>query len=194
MAIPPFTRPTFTEALNTWKKLLAERRLPTDLIWLFDENLCFEKDPSGKDNFKLSYQTQLTPPPPVADRVAYNYFTDFEARLVFYRIGSAHGKSVCVQLCDEWFESRNDSHGFVRRDDWLMSFYPGTAGDIEEITDEQRWKNRILRERPLHDLDFCMTLQSVHEMLAHGRVLTAYEHYALKFLHVWRRILRGQPE
>ena len=50
---------------------------------------------------------------------------------------------------------------------------------------EQRWKQRILRDRPLHDLDFSMSLRSVHEILAHGRVLTAYEHYALKFLHGW---------
>jgi len=192
--LPQFTRPTFNEALNTWKKLLAERQLPTDLVWLFDENLCFEKDPSGKEPFKLSYQTRLSPPPPDADRVAYNYFCDFEARLVFYRIGSSKGKSICVQLCDEWFESKNDNNGFVRRDEWLMSFHPGAAGEIEEVTDEKRWQGRILRDRPLHDLDFCMTLRSVHEMLAHGRVLTSYEHYALKFLHSWRRLLRGQPE
>jgi hypothetical protein len=31
-------------------------------------------------------------------------------------------------------------------------------------------------------LDFCMTLQAVHETLAHGRVLTPYEQYALKIL------------
>jgi hypothetical protein len=34
-----------------------------------------------------------------------------------------------------------------------------------------------------------MTLRAVHETLAHGRVLTAYEHYALRFLHAWRRML-----
>ena len=192
--LPQFARPTFNEALNAWKKLLAERQFPTDLVWLFDENLCFEKDPASTDGFKLSYQTRLTPPPPDADRVAFNYFSDFEARMVFYRVGSARGKSACVLLCDEWFESKNDTQGFVRRDEWLMSFYPGAAREVDEITEEQRWKGRILRDRPLHDLDFCMSLRSVHEMLAHGRVLTAYEHYALKFLHVWRRFLRGQPE
>jgi hypothetical protein len=192
--LPQFTRPGFTEALNAWKKLLAERQLPTDLIWLFDENLCFEKDPASNNGFSLRYQTQLTPAPPDADRVAFNYFSDFEARLVIYRVGSARGKSVCVLLCDEWFEAKNEKQGFIRRDEWLMSFYPGTTGEIEEITDERRWKARILRDRPLHDLDFCMSLRSVHEMLAHGRVLTAYEHYALKFLHGWRRLLRGHPE
>ena len=34
-----------------------------------------------------------------------------------------------------------------------------------------------------------MTLRAVHETLAHGRVLTAYEHYALKLLDAWRRLL-----
>jgi len=45
-----------------------------------------------------------------------------------------------------------------------------------------------LRDRPLHDLDFCMTLRAIHETLAHGRVLTAYERYALKLLSSWRHI------
>jgi hypothetical protein len=33
-----------------------------------------------------------------------------------------------------------------------------------------------------------MTLRAIHETLAHGRVLTAYERYALKLLSSWRRI------
>jgi hypothetical protein len=190
---PHFTRPTFESALNAWKKLLGDHKFPTDLIWIFDENLCFEKDSAGPTGFKLGFQTALTPPPSDAERIAFSYFSDFEARLVFYRIGSSRGKSVCLMLCDEWFESRSDKDGFSRRDDWLMSFYPGAAGELEEITNEARWKERILRDRPLHDLDFCMTLRSVHEILAHGRVLTSYEHYALKFLHSWRQML-GQAK
>jgi len=190
--LPQFTRPTYTEALNTWKKLLAERQFPTDLIWIFDEHLCFEKDAAGKEGFKLGYQTKITPTPPDADRVAFSYFCDFEARVVFYRIGSSNGKSVCLMLCDQWFEAKGDKEGFTRRDDWLMSFYPGAAVEVEEIVDEQRWRQRILRDRPLHDLDFSMTLRAVHEILAHGRVLTAYEHYALRFLHAWRRLLGEQ--
>jgi len=187
--IPRFTRPTFQAALKEWKSILADRKYSTDLLWLFDENLCFEKSAAGKDGFKLGFQTQFTPPPQEAEQIGYEHFRDFEARIVFYRIGSARGKSVCVLLCDEWFESRDDKTGFVRRDDWLISFRPGDADEIEEITDEARWKERILRGRPLHDLDFCMTLQAVHETLAHGRVLSSYEHYALKFLHAWRRWL-----
>jgi len=86
-------------------------------------------------------------------------------------------------------EPKGESEGFLRRDDWLISFRPGGREEIEEITDEQRWKQRIQRDRPLHDLDFCMMLRAVHETLAHGRALTAYEHYALKFLDAWRHLL-----
>ncbi|HWH69566.1 MAG TPA: hypothetical protein VNT26_09290, partial [Candidatus Sulfotelmatobacter sp.] len=59
--------------------------------------------------------------------------------------------------------------------------------------DKQRWQHRLLRDRPLHDLDFCMSLQTVHEILAHGRALSTYERYGLKFLHMWRHIL-GQRD
>jgi hypothetical protein len=190
--MPQFSRPTFTEVLNAWQAVLAERRLPTELVWIFDENLCFEKDPAGKAGFKLGFQTGMTPPPPDSERLAYHHFCEFEARIVFYRIGSSRGKSVCLLLCDPWFEPKGESDGFLRRDNWLISFRPGAAEEVEEITDELRWKGRILRDRPLHDLDFCMTLRAVHEILAHGRVLTTYEHYALRFLHAWRQLL-GEP-
>jgi hypothetical protein len=181
--VPPFVRPTFETALAEWKRLLSERQFPTDLVWIFDENLIFEKDPAG--NSHLGFQNQLTPPPPDAEQIAFNYFSDFEARIVFYRIGSTRGKSVCLMLCDSWFESKTGTDGFVRRDDWLMSFVPGSAVEVEEIVDEARWKQRIVRDRPLHDLDFSMTLRAVHEILAHGRVLSSYEHYALRLLHSW---------
>jgi hypothetical protein len=190
--LPQFARPAFEQALTAWKKLLSERQFPTDLIWIFDENLIFEKDAAGRN--KLGFQTRFTPPPPGADQVAFDHFCEFEARIVFYRLGSVRGKSVCLMLCDSWFEPKNDQDGFTRRDDWLMSFYPGAAVELEEITEVPRWKNRVLRDRPLHDLDFSMSLRSVHEILAHGRVLTAYEHYALKFLHGWGRLLGHHPK
>jgi hypothetical protein len=188
-----FTRPTFDEALVAWKTLLAQRALPTDLLWVFDENLCFEKDPGRPGGFRLGIQTALTPPPPEAEHIAYEHFSDSSAPLVFYRIGSSRGKSVCLLLCDEWFAARTQADGFEPRQEWRMLFRPGPAEEVEEITDAQRWKQRMLRDRPLHDLDFCMTLRAVHETLAHGRVLSAYEHYALRFLHAWRRLL-GQPD
>jgi hypothetical protein len=184
-----FTRPTFSEALKTWKATLSQRGFPAELVWVFDENLCFEKDPADGGKFKLGFQTCFAPPPPDAEQIAYEHFAGFQAPVIFYRIGSSHGKSVCLLLCDEWFQAKGEKDGFIRRDEWLISFQPGGPEEIEEITDAQRWKQRIMRDRPLHDLDFCMTLQAVHETLAHGRVLTAYEHYALKLLHAWRRLL-----
>ena len=177
------------EALKVWQAALAERGLPKELVWIFDENLCFEKDPATRIGFKLGFQTGFSPPPPDAERIAYHHFCEFEARIVFYRVGSSRGKSICLLLCDPWFEPKGEDAGFIRRDGWLISFRPGGAEEIEEITDERRWQERIVRDRPLHDLDFCMTLRAVHEILAHGRVLTTYEHYALKFLHAWRRFL-----
>jgi hypothetical protein len=185
---PQFTRPEFTAALSAWKTVLKDRKLPADLVWIFDENLCFEKAPDGS-GFKLGFQTRLTPPPQEAEQIAYDYFCEFDTRIVFYRAGSWQGKSVCLLLCDEWFEPKADKEGFLRKDEWRISFRPGSEGDIEEITNPERWKNRTLRNRPLHDLDFCMTLRGVHEILAHGRVLTAYEHYALRFIDAWRRLL-----
>ncbi len=188
-----FTRPSFDEATRVWKNLLDQRGLPADCLWIFDENLCFEPDASAGGGFKLGYQTAITPPPPQAEQSAYEEFADTGARLVFYRIGSSHGKSVCLVLCDDWFETKGEADGFIRRDDWLISFRPGAAGEVPEITDKERWKKRILRNRPLHDLDFCMTLQAIYELMAHGRVLTAYERYGLKLLGAWKR-LRGQAD
>ena len=185
-----YTRPSYDDALNEWITLLTRRGLPTELVWVFDENLCFESASGQPQGFKLGFQTAFTPPPPDAAGIAYDYFSEFRARLVFYRLGSAAGKSVCVMLCDEWFETKREADGYVRKDDWLISYRPGAAEEVEEVKDRQRWKNRIVRNRPLHDLDFCMTLRAVHETLAHGRVLSTYERSALKFLHLWRRVFR----
>jgi hypothetical protein len=189
---PKSERPPFDEALTAWKGLLKERGLPADCVWIFDENLCFEKDAASPGGFRLGFQTTFSPPPPGGEKVAYDHFTETDAPLVFYRIGTNQGKSICLLLCDAWFESKREADGFIRRDDWLISFYPGKAAETEEIKDAQRYKNRILRERPLHDLDFCMSLRAVHEILAHGYMLTAYDRYALRFLHAWRHLL-GQP-
>ena len=186
---PSHARPPFPEAVSAWKSRLKLAGLPTDLLWVFDENLCFEKPPGTPEGFRLGYQLVFTPPPPEAERIAYEHFAELNAPLVFYRAGSSQGKSVCLLLCDKWFEGKSEADGFSRRDDWLMAFRPGPPVEIEEIKDRQRWQQRLLRDRPLHDLDFCMTLQAIHETLAHGRILTAYERYALKLLHSWRRLL-----
>jgi len=189
---PDFTRPSFEEALKAWRTLLSARGFPSDLLWIFDENLCFEKDSASPGGFRLGIQTAFTPPPPEAEQIAYDHFSEFDMPVVWYRLGSCRGKSVCVLLCDQWFQNKTEAEGFVKRPEWLMMFRPGALQEIEEVNDKQRWDKRVLRDRSLHELDFCMSLRAVHEMLAHGRVLTAYEHYALRLLHVWRHLL-GDP-
>ena len=189
---PKFERPPFNEALTAWTTLLRQRALPTDCVWIFEENLCFEKDAASPTGFRVGFQTAFTPPPPDAERLAFGHFSDFGVRLVFYRLGGCGGKSVCLMLCDAWFDAKGEPDGYVRRDEWLMSFRPGGNEELAEIRDEQRWKKRLLRDRPLHDLDFCMTLRSVHELMAYGRELSTYERYALRFLHAWRRFVGGE--
>jgi hypothetical protein len=186
---PHYARPTFDQALNAWKALLQERGLPAEFLWVYNENLCFEPNPVTAGGFRLGFQTLFTPAPPDAERIAFDYFCAIDAPLVFYRAGTAGGKSVCLMLCDPWFDRKTESDGFVWRRDWLLALRPGANVNLEEIRDEQRWKNRIVKHRPLDDLDFSMTLRSIHENLAHGRVLTAYERYALRFLHLWSRVL-----
>jgi hypothetical protein len=189
---PAYTRPPFEEALQAWQALLRQHGFANELLWIFEENLCFEPDSAQPRGFRLGFQTAFTPPPSQAERIAYEHFAETDARLVFYRAGECRGKSVCLVLCDPWFENKSEPDGYLRRDRWLMSFRPGTRESIEEIADRQRWEKRLIRDRPLHELDFCMTLRAVHETLAHGRVLSAYERYALKFLHAWGRWL-GSP-
>jgi hypothetical protein len=185
---PSYTRPPFAEAVAAWKAHLVQRDLPTELLWVFDENLCFEKDPAAPGGFRLGFQTLFTPPPPGAEQIAYGYFAGFDAPLVFYRLGSARGKSVCLLLCDKWFDNKGQTEGYVSWPHWRMLTRAGAAGEVEEIDERPRWERRILRDRPLHDLDFCMTLRAIHETLAHGRVLSTYERSALKVLHLWRRV------
>src|SRR5215472_9243153 len=96
---PNYTRPPFGEALKAWKTLLGEKGLPSELIWVFDENLCFEKDAAGANAFRLGFQMIFTPPPPDAEKIAYEHFLAFDAPLVWYRLGSHDGKSVCLLLC-----------------------------------------------------------------------------------------------
>jgi hypothetical protein len=183
------TRPSFEEANRAWKQFLQQRGFHADLTWIFGDNLCFEEDASRPAGYRLGYQTKFSPPPPEAERIAYDYFIDFDAPVVFYRLGFSGNKSVCLLLCDDWFDGKGEAEGFWHREKLPgLKFRPGENQQVEEITDAERWQNRLIRPRPLHDLDFCMDLRGIHEILAHGRVLSTYEHYALKLLHVWRRI------
>ena len=189
MSNDPFRRPDFSGVVSEWQAFLRQRGLPAELIWVFSDNLCFEADGEGRPRPLPAFQVQFTPPPPNAAECAYEYFAEQDCPLVFYRLGSHAGKSVCLILCDEWFRGRTGDEGFVPKEGWNISMRAGDGVELEEITDFQRWRQRLMKSRPLHDLDFCMDLKGVHEILAHGRVLTAYEHYALRFLHAWGRLL-----
>jgi len=180
-------RPTFDEALNEWQNILSAAGHPTECEWILDENLVFEKRESDPSRVKLSFQTRFTPRPADLARVTYDFFADFEARMVFYCVGTANNKSICLVLCDPVFETRGESEGFIRRDDWAMSFHPGPNEAIEEVTDEQRWKKRLVSGRPLSDVDFCMPLAVLRELEAHGRPLTPYERFGVKMVEAWQR-------
>jgi hypothetical protein len=180
-------RPYFYDVLNEWTRLLGEHGLPSEILWVLDENLVFEKDPTRPNGVKLAFQTKFTATPPELAERTYGFFSDFEARMVFYCLGTSNGRSVCMILCDPVFESRDADDGFIRRDDWLISFHPGPGVELEEIEEEQRWQQRVLRGRPLSDLDFCMPLDVLRELDAHGRPLSSYERFGVKVLDAYQR-------
>jgi len=190
---PDFSRPTLSEALEAWEKILAERRFATEAVWIFQENLCIERSRATQGGFLFGFQTQFTPPPDDALEIAFDHFAGTDSRVVFYRLGECMGKSVCILLCDPWFEAKGKSEGFLRRDEWKMSFHPGLDGRIEEITDLTRWLRRVRRGRAFHDLDFCMALATVDEIAIYGRPLAPYERFAEAMLSRLRRFL-GQPD
>jgi hypothetical protein len=185
-----YQRPPFEDALAAWKDLLKQRGLSTDLLWILEENLCFEKDPRSPARVKLGFQTQFTPQPSDAAKVTYHHFAELDARLVFYRLGANAGRSICLLLCDAWFEPKTEADGYIRRDEWLVSFFPGANEQVEEVTDAKRWQDRVVRGRPLSAVDFCMTLAALRELKAHGRVLTPDERFGLKIL---RSMHRAKP-
>jgi hypothetical protein len=187
-------RPGFDEAFREWQKVLNGCGYPQDCEWILDENLVFERNAASASGVKVSYQTAFTLRPADLAQVTYDFFSDFEARMVFYRLGSSHGKSVCLLLCDPIFETRSAAEGFLRRDDWLISFYPGENTELEEITDGQRWKNRLVSGRPLSDVDFCMPLAVLRELEVHGRTLTPYERFGVRMIDAWQRWQRVSGE
>jgi len=189
-----YQRPPFEQCLEVWKALLAQRGFSTDLVWILEEHLCFEKDRQSPRSFRLGFQTQFTPQPADAAKETYYHFAEMDERMVFYRLGGNRGHSVCLQLCDSWFEPKGEAEGYVRRDDWLISFFPGLAEEVEEITDPKRWQERVVRGRPLSAVDFCMTLAALRELKAHGRVLTPDERFGLKILRSMRRVKVGSDD
>jgi hypothetical protein len=187
-------RPPFDEALKQWNQLLAQAGHPTACEWILDENLVFESDAKVATGVKLGFQTQFTLRPADLAQASYDFFTDFEARLVFYRLGTSGGKSICLLLCDPVFETRGAGEGFVRRDDWQISFHPGEKTDVEEITDGARWKNRLIGGRPLADVDFCLPLAALREQEIHGRTLEPGERFGVKVVEAWQRWRRAEGE
>lgn len=181
-------RPTLPEALVAWKKMLADRGCSPELLWIFEENLCFEKAPEAPGGFHPGFQIRFTSVPDDALDIAFDHFCETDTRIVFYRLGESRNRSVCILLGDPWFDGKGEGDGYVRRDEWRMSFHPGRKGQIEEVTDMGRWMRRIKRERPLHDLDFCMALASIDEIKMHGRVLAPYERFAESIVGKLRRI------
>lgn len=188
MSSVAFTRPNLSDALVAWKKLLADRGFATDLLWIFEENLCFEKKPEVPGGIHIGFQTRFSPVPQESLDIAYEHFCEGDARIVFYRLGESKGRSVCILLGDPWFNEKKETDGYARRDEWGISFFPGQKIEIEEVSDMRRWIRRLRRERPLHDVDFCMTLTAVDEIQIHGRVLTAGERYSEEMLSKLRRI------
>lgn len=184
-------RPPFAEALAEWHRILDRQGLPSTLEWILDENLVFERDPAAPNGVRVGFQTRFTPRPDNLAEATYDFFSEMEARLVFYRVGTAGGKSICLLLCDPVFETRGEAEGFLRHDAWGISFRPGPDATIEEITDESRWRNRLIGGRPLSDLDFCLPLSLLRELEVHGRVLTPYERFGLKILPAYERWRRS---
>ena len=188
-----FTRPSLEAAQAAWKQCIADHALPTETLWIFAENLCIQHSRAVPGSFRIGFQTRFTPPPEDAIETAYDHFSESDERMVFYRLGSVAKKSVCILLCDPWFEEKTARDGFARIDEWRLSFYPGHAGEIEEITDLSRWLHRVQRDRAFHDFDFSMSLETIEELRTHGRALLPYERFAQKMLHRLRRVL-GNPE
>jgi hypothetical protein len=192
MSTPNIIRPPLSEALAAWKSCLASHGLPAEPLWIFSENLCIERSHAVPGSFRFGFQTKFTPPDDDALEIAYDQFCETDARIVFYRLGSVQKKSVCILLCDSWFEEKNPRDGFERRDDWKISFRSGHPGDIEEVTELTRWVRRVRRDRVFHDFDFGMALETIDEIKFHGRPLMPYERMAQKMLGRLRRILGQQ--
>lgn len=192
MSESQFTRPPFREALAAWRRCLRAQGLPDELVWVFSENLCLETSRVTPGSLRLGFQTNFTPPADDALEMAYDIFSESNARMVFYRLGSCPRGSVCILLCDSWFEKRGEREGFKCHDEWGISFFPGGAGEIEEVTDLTRWLRREPGGRNVQDFDFAMSLATIDEIKIHGRVLLPYERFAETMLNRLRR-MHGNP-
>ena len=73
----------------------AISNVPSYSAWLLGSDIWRETDPQNPGKAFLQ-----------------DVYTGFktDVRLVFYRLGTSRGRSVCMLLCDEWLESKTDSH------------------------------------------------------------------------------------
>lgn len=189
MSKKSYTRPALDVAIEAWQQCLRNHSLSDDILWVFAENVCIERTNAAQGSFHVGYQTKFSPPDTDSLEIAYYQFCETNARIVFYRLGTAEDKSVCMLLCDSWFEGKTGLDGYEQHDDWNISFRPGHAGEIEEITDLARWVRRVRHDRAFHDFDFGMALETVDEIRLHGRPLMPYERMAQKMLDRLRRII-----
>src|SRR5208282_2300469 len=104
MSTPHIVRPPLDLALEAWTACLSRHALPAEPLWIFSENLCLERSHTAPGSLHFGFQTKFTPPPDDALDIAYDHFCESNARIVFYRLGSASNRSVCLLLCDTWFE------------------------------------------------------------------------------------------
>ena len=83
MSDKKITRPNLREALAAWQESLTARKLPSEIIWIFAENLCFEPSRAIPGSLRVGFQTRFTPPAEDALKIAYDLFSETDARLVF---------------------------------------------------------------------------------------------------------------
>jgi hypothetical protein len=79
-------RPRLHDALAAWKKLLADRGLAPNLLWILEEDLCFEKKPEVPGGIHIGFQTRFSSVPQEALEIAYEHFCESDSRIVFYRL------------------------------------------------------------------------------------------------------------
>ena len=90
----------------------------------------FRERPGTPAGVKLGFQTRFAAHPSDAAKAIYHHFAEMDARLVFYRLGANAGRSICLLLCDAWFEPKDEADGYVRRDEWLVSFDYRLSGNV----------------------------------------------------------------
>src|SRR5690348_13354845 len=119
MSKPTVTRPSLSAALSAWRECLAQAGLPVEPLWIFAENIILEPA-NAPDSFRVSFQTKFTPPDDDALDIAYDIFSETESHIVFYRLGTAGKKSVCILLCDPWLDKCAEAEDFIMRPEWRV--------------------------------------------------------------------------